>query len=110
PRLAPLDIGRSYLVRGYEFDSFDLSECTATFELSSCPELDRLLGSRIAVVNFETRVALLGNDDFGVFNVPFAPTEAAFFVDIGAAWSSDESVDVRFDTDTLDRVPVVSTG
>lgn len=110
PRLAPLDIGRSYLLRGYEFDSFDLSECTATAEPSACPELDRLLGSRIAVLNLEARVALLGNDDFGIFNVPFAPTEAAFFIDIGAAWTADESVDLRFDRDTVDRVPVASTG
>jgi Tol biopolymer transport system component len=110
PRLAPLDIARSSLVRGYEFESFDLAECTAGPDFSVCPELDRLLGSRIATLNFEVRLALLGTEDFGIFNVPFAPTEALFFVDIGAAWNSGDSVDLRFDRDTLDRVPVVSAG
>jgi outer membrane protein assembly factor BamA len=109
-RLAPLDVGRNTLVRGYEFDSFDLSECTAVSELRRCPELDRLLGSRIGVLNFEFRVALLGNEDYGVFEIPFAPTEALFFIDVGAAWNSGQSVDLRFDRDTIDRVPVVSAG
>jgi WD40 repeat protein len=110
PRLAPLDIARSSLVRGYEFASFDLSECTAGPDFSVCPELDRLIGSRIATLNFEVRLALLGTEDFGIFDFPFAPTEALFFIDIGAAWNSGDSVDLRFDRDTLDRVPVVSAG
>ena len=109
-RLAPLDVANSSLVRGYEFDSFDLAECTAGPNLSSCPEFDRLLGSRIATLNFEVRVALLGSEDFGIFNAPFAPTEAVFFIDVGAAWNSGDSVDLRFDRDTIDRVPVVSAG
>jgi Tol biopolymer transport system component len=109
-RLAPLDIARSSLVRGYEFDSFDLSECTAGPSLDICPELDRLMGSRIAALNFEVRVALFGTEDFGIYEAPFAPTEAVFFIDIGAAWNSGDSVDLRFDRDTIDRVPVVSAG
>lgn len=110
PRLAPLDIGRSSLVRGYEFDSFDLSECTITSGSGTCPEIDRLLGSRIGVLNMEVRFALLGTEEFGVFEVPFAPTEAVLFVDVGAAWTADESVSLDFDRDTIERVPVVSAG
>lgn len=110
PRLVPLDIARSILVRGYEFDSFDLSECTAVSELQPCPELDRLIGSRIGVLNFELRLALLGTSEFGVFEVPFAPTEAAFFIDVGAAWNAGESIELDFDASASERTPVASTG
>lgn len=110
PRLAPLDIGQNTLVRGYELGSFDLSECTQAPGIESCPELERLIGSRIGVLNFEARLALFGTEDFGLFDIPAAPTEAFFFVDAGAAWSSGESVDLRFDRDTIDHVPVFSAG
>ncbi|HEX7081696.1 MAG TPA: BamA/TamA family outer membrane protein [Gammaproteobacteria bacterium] len=110
PRLPLLDIGSPFLMRGYELDSFDLSECTNDGEMTSCAELDRLVGSRIAVVNFEMRLALLGTEDFGLFDVPAAPTEALFFIDAGAAWSSGQSVDLAFERDTIERVPVVSAG
>lgn len=110
PRLPPFDIGNSALVRGYEFGSFNLSECTRAAGLQGCPEIDRLVGSRIAVMNFELRAQLLGSKDFGVFNVAAAPTEAVFFIDAGAAWSRNEPVDWTFDRNTLARVPVVSAG
>jgi outer membrane protein assembly factor BamA len=45
-----------------------------------------------------------------MFNLPIMPTEAMVFVDAGAAWSSGQSVDWRFERDTIRRVPVVSTG
>jgi hypothetical protein len=102
PRLAPLDVGQNSLVRGYELGSFDLSECTFGRGSEACPELERLIGSRIGVLNFEARLALFGTEDFGLFDIPAAPTEAFFFVDVGAAWSSGESVDVRFDRNTHD--------
>lgn len=110
PRLAPLDVGQNSLVRGYELGSFDVSECTHVPGVATCPELERLIGSRIGVLNFEARLALFGTEDFGVFDIPAAPTEAFFFIDAGAAWSSGESVDLRFDRDTIDRVPVFSAG
>lgn len=112
PRLPSLDIGRNTLVRGYELGSIDLSECTfvAGGGSQTCPEIDRLIGSRIAVVNFELRLPLSGNESFGLFDFPAAPSELAFFVDIGAAWSAGQSVDWTFDRHTTRRVPVVSAG
>jgi Tol biopolymer transport system component len=110
PRLPLLDVGSSSLVRGYDVDSFDLSECTTTADVTACPEFDRLIGSRIAVVNFELRVPLLGTADFGIFEAPAAPTEAIFFIDAGAAWSSGQSVELSFARNTAERVPVVSAG
>ncbi|HEX6203877.1 MAG TPA: BamA/TamA family outer membrane protein, partial [Thermoanaerobaculia bacterium] len=40
----------------------------------------------------------------------YFPTDLVLFADAGTAWTEDESPDVRFDRDTLDRVPVVSAG
>src|SRR5262249_24382626 len=47
-RFFPLYIGYPTLVRGYDINSFDPSECVATAS-SSCPAFDRLLGSRLLV-------------------------------------------------------------
>ena len=109
-RLAPLDIGQHSLVRGYDLGSFDWSECTLVPDVATCPELDRLIGSRIAVLNFEARLALFGSEDFGLVDMPAAPMEAVFFLDVGAAWSSGESVDLTFKRNTIERVPVFSAG
>lgn len=110
PRLAWLDVGRDSLVRGYDLGSFDLAECTLIEGAAGCPEFERLLGSRIAVLNLELRFPLLGNRDLGLFRAPRFPLEAVVFVDVGAAWRSGQAVDWRFARDTTDRVPVVSAG
>jgi hypothetical protein len=109
-RLWPLDVGRDTLVRGYELGTFDLSECTLSPGSTACPEFERLLGSRIAVLNFEARLPVLGNRDLGLFRAPAFPMEAVAFIDIGAAWTSTEKVDWKFERHTTERVPVVSMG
>ncbi|MGH7718961.1 MAG: BamA/TamA family outer membrane protein [Gemmatimonadaceae bacterium] len=111
PRLSPLFVGYGTLVRGYESGSFDIAECTDTPDgASSCPEFDRLIGSRIAMASAEIRIPLLGVQGLGLINFNFLPVEIAPFVDVGAAWTKDQSVDFRFDRNTVDRVPVVSAG
>jgi hypothetical protein len=108
--LSPLYVGASSLVRGYTSGSFDVSECTQT-EGSTCPEFDRLNGSRVATVNVELRLPLLGTERFGLVDAGgFLPVEVALFGDAGAAWSSDEKVEWKFDRDTIERVPVFSAG
>ncbi|HKV08425.1 MAG TPA: BamA/TamA family outer membrane protein [Thermoanaerobaculia bacterium] len=110
-RLVPLYLGRPTLVRGYEIGDIDLSECTPVpGQDNACPEFDRLVGSRIGVLNLELRFPLFGTEGYGLFNLPFLPTELAAFVDAGAAWTKDSTPDLRFDRDTVDRVPVVSAG
>ena len=110
PRLAPLYVGYGTLVRGYEIGDFDASECTAVAGSSTCPEFDRMVGSRIGVANVELRFPLLGTEEFGLFQSSFLPVELALFADAGAAWTADESVELEFDQDSLARVPVVSVG
>ena len=107
--VSPLYIGYESFVRGYGATSFDVSECTGG-ETGSCPEFDRLAGSRIAVANMELRVPLIGTSEFGLIDFPYLPTELSLFVDGGAAWSSGQSPSLHFDRNTTDRVPVFSTG
>ena len=109
-RLSPLFLGRETLVRGYDTGSFDLSECTAVEGSTACPEFDRLVGSRLGVLNLELRVPFLGTEDYGLVDAPYLPTDLIVFVDAGTAWTSDVSPELAFDQDTIERVPVVSAG
>ena len=108
-RLAPLFVGRETLVRGYTQDSFSAAECASGGGVS-CPVFDRLIGDRIGVVNLELRLQVLGTADFGLGRAPFLPLELAAFLDVGAAWDEDTSVELEFDRDSLERVPVASAG
>ncbi|MBW8874924.1 MAG: PD40 domain-containing protein [Acidobacteria bacterium] len=110
-RLTPLYVGDPTLVHGYEFGNIGLSECTPVpGSTSACPEFDRLLGSRLAVANLELRVPLLGVQGYGLIKASFLPTDLAFFLDAGTAWSKGQTPKVRFDRNTIERVPVVSAG
>ena len=109
-RLFPLYVGQQTLVRGYGVGDFDADECTPVEDSDACPEYDRLLGSRVGVANVEVRFPLLGTEDFGLIRAPFFPTELVGFADAGVAWSKGQTPDLRFETDTIDRVPVVSAG
>lgn len=106
-----LFLGYPTLVRGYEAGSIGYAECgTAADAATNCPVYTRLLGSSVGVVNAEFRIPLLGTEQLGIFNLPFLPTELSFFADAGAAWTKGDPLDFRFETDTPNRVPVVSAG
>jgi len=114
---SPLFLGNPYLIRGYADDSFEIEECRPTPGISTCPVLSRLSGSRVAAVNIEFRIPLIGTQDYGLINFPFVPVEIAPFFDAGAAWSSSDGplglsdpLEFRFTRDTPERVPVFSAG
>jgi len=107
PRISPLYLGQSTLVRGYEIDSIGTNECGTL--ANRCPVFERLVGSKIAVANAEVRVPLFGTKEFGLLS-GFVPTELVGFVDAGAAWTANESAKIRFQTNSNERVPVVSAG
>ena len=109
-RLSPLYLGYESLVRGYAIENFDLSECTDVPDSEACPEFDRLIGSRIAVASAEFRIPLFGTEQFGLFDFPYLPTELAPFVDAGVAWFSGQSPELRFERESIERIPVVSAG
>jgi hypothetical protein len=89
PQIYPLYIGYPWLVRGYDVTSVNADECVAT-ATSSCPAIDRLLGTRMLVGNVEFRFPLLR--PFGMSSNMYGPVpvEVAFFADGGAAWNSGE--------------------
>jgi Tol biopolymer transport system component len=86
-RLNPLFIGYPNIVRGYDLNTIDQAECIAT-ATSTCPSVDRLMGSRMLVGNVEFRFPLLR--PFGGMYGPL-PVEVALFADAGVAWNGTES-------------------
>ncbi len=109
-RLQPFFVGQPFLIRGYDVNSFDASECGAVTGNDRCPALSRLAGARVAVLNAEFRIPLLGPPQLSVIPFRFVPLEVSPFVDAGLAWSGGDDVALRFDRHTTDRVPVFSAG
>ncbi|MDX1632976.1 MAG: BamA/TamA family outer membrane protein, partial [Thermoanaerobaculia bacterium] len=99
-------------VRGYHAGSFESSaECTPVpGSPDACPEIDRLIGSRMAVGNLELRVPVIGVEEFGLLDWGFIPTEITLFTDAGVAWTEDESPDLEFARESTERIPVFSSG
>jgi hypothetical protein len=108
--LNPMFLGWESYVRGYSPYSFEFGrECTYQPD-GSCPEWDRLEGHRIAVANVEMRVPIFGADRFGLLGGGFLPTELIAFTDAGLAWDSESDPVLEFSRNSLERVPVVSSG
>ncbi|MGH7668945.1 MAG: basic secretory protein-like protein, partial [Gemmatimonadaceae bacterium] len=59
--LYPIYLGEETLIRGYGYGSFSPNECVSPGNPTACPVFDRLLGSRVDVVNLEFRIPLLGS-------------------------------------------------
>src|SRR5690625_7836001 len=78
--------------------------------MDGCPEIDRLYGTRAALVSAEVRLPLFGTEQFGLINFPYLPTELALFADAGLAWTAEQSPVGRCDRDTWGRVPVTRLG
>jgi WD40 repeat protein len=108
-RLQPLFLGYPGLVRGYNFGSFDASECKPGpgDDPNSCPVFDQLLGSRIVVGNLELRFPLLGALGIGSGYYGAFPLELAIFGDGGLAWDTQHDPSV-FGSGSRD--PVFSAG
>jgi len=113
-RIGALYVGDGSLVRGYSYDSYTASDCVSSgsgaLAGSTCPQFDRLVGSRVALANAELRIPLFGTDGFGLISSPLPPIEIAPFVDAGVAWTRSSGPVWNFSTTSGDRTPVVSTG
>ena len=108
-QLSPLYIGSESLVRGYPANSYSMQEFVAESP-GGYRAINNLFGSRIAVVNVEFRIPLLGTERFGLINFPYFPTEVSFFFDGGLAWTSHEAPKLKFSRSITERVPIFSTG
>jgi hypothetical protein len=84
PRVPPLYLGYPALVRGFDLRSRVIDDCAAAS--SRCQDVDRMLGSRVAVANLELRFPILR--PFGISPRMYGPlqSEVAVFVDGGLAW------------------------
>jgi Tol biopolymer transport system component len=112
-KISPLYLGQETLIRGYDANNFDPSECTpvnTSTTQTGCAEVDRLLGSKLGVANFEMRLPLFGVREYGLINFPYLPTDIQPFFDAGVAWAKGDSPDFTFSRTTPKRVPVFSTG
>ncbi|MDQ3068989.1 MAG: BamA/TamA family outer membrane protein [Acidobacteriota bacterium] len=92
PRMQPLFIGQSQFIRGYDFGSFEASEC-APGPAGACDAFDRLIGTRLLVGNIEVRAplwGLLGGKDF----YGPLPIEIAAFADYGVAWNKGSKPEI----------------
>jgi outer membrane protein assembly factor BamA len=106
--LSQLFLGYDTYIRGYNSYSFDLSECAD--DDNNCPEFQRLIGSRIGVLNLELRLPILGNSQFGLINFPYIPTDIVAFFDGGVSWTKNSRPSLKLATKNKERVPVFSAG
>ncbi len=94
--LFPQFLGTTELIRGYTAGSLYNNECvtepTTGTGQTGCPQLDQLIGSRLAVVNAELRFPLTRSLVLGFLPVGLPPIEAAIFYDAGLAWDSNSKV------------------
>jgi len=96
-------------VRGYSYSSLDPAECTSAATVSGC-SVDHLIGTRIAIASAEIRLPVFGNEQLGLLNFPYLPTELSVFADAGLAWTKDEAPVLKWEREPTGRIPVVSVG
>jgi Tol biopolymer transport system component len=77
-------LGNTSLIRGHTAGSYERNECSLDDgTVIGCAGQSRLIGTEVAVANFELRFPIL-NPSMGVSFFP--PIEGAFFYDVGIAW------------------------
>ncbi|HEX8726364.1 MAG TPA: basic secretory protein-like protein [Gemmatimonadaceae bacterium] len=97
--LYPIYLGEETLIRGYGYGSINVAtECAGAQNPNACPVFDRMLGSRVDVINLEWRIPLFGSPAFGLLPTSFLPVEIAPFFDGGIAYSSTQPADWRWAT------------
>ncbi|MFO7845447.1 MAG: BamA/TamA family outer membrane protein [Balneolaceae bacterium] len=110
-RLSPNFVGYESLMRGYNYASFDPSECTQQEEgETNCAEINRLTGSSMAVTNLELRFPLLGPEQLALINSRTIPTTLTAFFDGGVTWTPNDLPELKWETQSAERVPVFSAG
>jgi Tol biopolymer transport system component len=95
--MIPVFLGYPDMLRGYTLGSYGQADCSTLSTQSTgistgCPELDQLLGSRVAVFNAEFRFPLVRTLTLGFLPVGFPPIEAAIFYDAGIAWNGNSAL------------------
>jgi hypothetical protein len=100
----PIYLGNPDFLRGYTSNSLIDHECVAQVSNfgalqgaigsgnTGCRALDQLIGSRLAVANFEFRFPLTRALSLGFLPIGFPPIEGAVFYDAGLAWQNGSTL------------------
>ncbi len=119
-RLYPLYVGYNYLIRGYEANSFYKNGSASPNGF----DINQLVGTKIAVANFEIRLPFTGPERLAAIESKFLFSDLNAFFDIGLAWDSNSEIAFksqpglvsRTDPQTgqtvqvLERIPAMSAG
>ena len=86
-------LGSTDLLRGNTSGSYYNNECRAPDPgtYTGCIELDRLVGTQVAIASTEIRFPL-SNSRFGFLPKGFPPMEGALFYDVGMAWNEGDQL------------------
>lgn len=90
-RLYPLYVGYNYLIRGYEANSFYKKGTGSTNGF----DINQLVGTKIAVANFEVRIPFTGPKRLSAIESKFLFSDLNAFFDIGLAWDKNSEVAFR---------------
>ncbi len=103
----PMYLGYPGFIRGYGSNQFYQ---TPSFQNSDF-SIDQLMGSRVAMANFEIRLPFTGPEQLAVIKSGIFFTELALFLDAGVAWTADTRPTLDINDLSADaRFPVFSTG
>jgi hypothetical protein len=91
--LYPMFLGYPYLVRGYESSGMRNNVGGLS--------LQKLMGSRVAVFNFEVRLPFTGPEKLAVFKSGMLFSDLNFFFDAGLAWNSGSDVKFKGSIDQI---------
>ena len=109
--------GTTDLIRGHTSGSYRREECFDGDDVGTstgCVELDRLVGTQVALGSAELRFPILTQQVFKGLPLGVPPIEGAVFYDVGLAW--DENSTVRLQQEPGDerdpavRVPLHTVG
>ena len=117
--LYPLYAGYSYLIRGYEPNSFYNNQNATTSSFN----INQLSGSKLAVFNFELRMPFTGPKKLSQIPSNLLFTDLNLFFDAAVAWTEDTKVAFKGQPDPnkigtypngqtylIERVPALSAG
>ncbi|WP_291399432.1 basic secretory protein-like protein [Daejeonella sp.] len=112
-RLFQMYAGYGYLIRGYEANSFFRNGN----QTSQGFDINQLVGSRIAVANFEVRIPFTGPEKLTLVESKFLFSDLNIFFDMGLAYDNDSKVAFRSTPKQIggtkgyfERIPAMSAG
>jgi hypothetical protein len=89
----PVFLGNTDLIRGNTSGSYYRNECRTSDPgtYTGCIELDRLVGTQLAIGNAELRFPIL-TPQMHFVPMGFPPIEGALFYDVGIAWNEGDQL------------------